>query len=371
MKKYYAIIFGIITITLSLLLILLPKEQFSENENRYLSDFPEFSFNNLITGNFVKDFESYIQDHFAYRIFFLNLKTYAELSIFNKDENNSIYFAENNYLIEKNNAINYSEYDRLITVFNRFKQQTNVKTSIMLIPSSITINKDLLPKNAISYSELDLINYIYSNLDNSFEKITIYEELLSLKEQGIQTFYKLDHHWTTRAAYEAYRKYIGNDDAINLTYFYEETVTTNFRGTLYSKANKFDMEPDSIETYSIPNTQIQVKINNKNRIYNSVYFSEYLQTKDKYSYFLGGDEEIITIKNINNPNGKNILIIKDSFANCFIPFIMNNFCTTHVIDPRYYLNSISEYVKENNIDEVLILYTTYNLSSNLGIFNIQ
>ena len=101
----------------------------------------------------------------------------------------------------------------------------------------------------------------------------------------------------------------------------------------------------------------------------SLYDTSYLLKKDKYSYFLGGNKSLITIDNYKGSG--DILIIKDSYANCFVPYVVKDYRRVHVIDPRYFNKSISEYIKENNIKEVLFVYNVLTLDEDLGILNIN
>jgi len=371
MKKYFGIIFAICILIFSILLIILPKKEFSENENRYLEEFPSFNLDTLLDGSFMTDLEKYVQDHFPFRNSFLNVKSNTELAL-GKTENNNVYIAENGYLIEKNTAIDEHRLDRIAMIINSIsKEAKDFNVSVMIVPTSITINQDKLPKYATEYSELDRISHIYNKLGNTIN-IDLYDELKTLNETE-QSYYKLDHHWTTIAAYEAYVKYITsiNGNVLPLEEFEKEIVTNEFYGTTYSKANLYDLTPDTITTYTNTNNKFEIQYVKLGKTSNSFYNKEYLNKKDKYAMFLNENQELVIVKNNTTKANKNLLVIKDSYANCFIPFVANNFNTTHVIDPRYYAKSISEYIQENNIDEVLFLYNMHTLSTDQGIFNIK
>lgn len=371
MKKYFGIIFGIIVIAFSILFIAIPKNSFSENENRYLESFPNFTLNTLTDGSFMSSFEKYVQDHFPFRNSFVMLKTNTELAL-GKTENNNIYIAKDGYLIEKNTYVENNRLNRIVSIINVLTKNTNYHTSIMIVPTSITINEDLLPKYATEYSETDRIKTIYANVKDC-NTIDLYNELKALKNNGIQAFYKLDHHWTTRAAYEAYKKFMNSLSItpLPLDAFEEEVVSTEFFGTTYSKANLYNVTPDSITTYTNTKTKLKVTYTRSKKETDSLYNKEYLNKKDKYAMFLDENQGLVIVDNESMESGKNLLIIKDSYANCFVPFVVNNFKYTHVIDPRYYSSSITEYIEENNIDEVLFLYNIHTLVTDQGIFNIK
>lgn len=371
MKKYFGIIFAICILVFSILLIVLPKKEFSENENRYLEEFPSFNFDTLLDGSFMTDLESFVQDHFPIRNWFVNVKSNVELAL-GKTENNNVYIADNGYLIEKNEAIDEHRLDRISKIINSISKIQNVNTTVMIVPTSITINANLLPKYATEYSEIERINKIYSKLENC-TTIDMTSKLDKLNQSGTQTYYKLDHHWTTRAAFEAYTSYIESikGNTLPLRDFKEEIVTEEFYGTTYSKANLYNLLPDKITTYTNINNTFEIKYVKLNETTDSFYNKDYLTKKDKYAMFLNENQELVIITNKNISSDKKLLIIKDSYANCFVPFVANNFKTTHVIDPRYYAKSISDYIQENDIDEVLFLYNMHTLATDQGIFNIK
>lgn len=370
MKKYTGIIFAFVILMFSLLLIVLPKSNFSENENRYLEKFPTFSISSLIDGSFMNKLEKYIQDHFPFRNTFVNIQTKSEL-ILGKSEVNNVYITQKGYLIEKNANVDNKTLNRIANMFNVITK-TNANTTVMITPTSITINNKLLPKYAIVYSELDQINNIYTKLTNC-NTLTLQEELHNLNESGIQAYYMTDHHWTTRAAYEGYVKYMKsiNMTPRSLSEFNEQIVSDNFYGTTYSKANIYNIPADKITTYTHKTNELEVKYSNDPKTYYSLYNKDYLDKKDKYAMFLNGNQGFITINNKSIDSSKTLLVIKDSYANCFIPFIANDFKTTYVVDPRYYVDSITDIINENNIDEVLILYNIHTLVTDQGIFNIK
>ena len=101
----------------------------------------------------------------------------------------------------------------------------------MLVPTSITINYNLLPKNAITYNQMDTIKYIYDNIN--FDTINLYNTFNEHKDD-YQLFYKLDHHWTSYGAYYAYSEYCNHNNItpIKLGHFDIEEVSNSFYGTL-------------------------------------------------------------------------------------------------------------------------------------------
>jgi hypothetical protein len=74
---------------------------------------------------------------------------------------------------------------------------------------------------------------------------------------------------------------------------------------------------------------------------------------------MSGNNSLVEVKT-NNTNGRKLLVIKDSYSHCFVPFALNHFEETHLVDFRYYNSSIKEYMEQEGITDVLVLYNTMN-----------
>lgn len=361
------IIVSLMSVILIVLMFMLPKVSFSDNENRYLEKFPTFSFESLFNGSYTEKLKNYTTDHFPFREQFISLKT-SFLKLMGQKEINNIYIGENNYLIEK--YFSPKERDRIIKILNKFSSSVeNTEIDFMLVPTSIVINKDKLPNYVSKSSELDDINYYYSNL--KLNNIDVYDALLEGNKK-YPMFYKYDHHWTTYGAYYSYVEYCkkNNIEYLNINEFKEKKLASDFKGTIYSKLNDFTISGENM--YSLyKNNDLTVKYVYSSRVTNTLFEDKYLDKKDKYSYFLDNNHPLITITNNDINNNKKLLVIKDSYANSFIPFLTNHYEEIHVIDPRFYNLSISDYIKENSIEKVLILYNINTIDSDTGIISIH
>ena len=99
------------------LFILLPKEDFSEIENRSLTNLPKFSLSKIVDGSYMEDIEEYINDHFPFRNIFMNIRTISNKFI-GKENIGDVYFSNDGYLIEKYDELR--NQDRIISVINDF-----------------------------------------------------------------------------------------------------------------------------------------------------------------------------------------------------------------------------------------------------------
>lgn len=351
MKNVIAVIISCFVLVFSIFFVILPKEKFSENENRYLEEVPYLSVDNILSHEFQEGLTNYISDHFPLREEFLYLNTKKNLfsGIY---RNNGVYYGED-YLLEEYSVP--SNVEKISRIINKFVDKNNVDTSFILSPTSIMVNSDKLPKYNISYDENIVIDEYKKLLNVKF--IDIRDTLLEHKNEYL--FYRTDHHWTTLGSYYAYLEYC-KENGIEPKEFNFEIVNYNFYGTLYSKVLDKSLEMDYI---------LRVSNSNNKELDNILYDYSYLRKKDKYSFFLGGNKNLVTITNQDGID--DLLVIKDSYANCFIPFIAENYKNIYVIDPRSYNDSISEFIKDNNIKKVLFIYNILTIDDDLGILGIN
>ena len=367
--KFFGIVFFFLLILFPVLFFMNDVEEFSENENRYLAKFPDLSWENIKSGKYMEGLQDYVSDHFPFRDSFMSFKTKVEL-LMGKEVINNVYIGSDEYLLEK-----YEEpknTNKIVDTLNQFYWDLNyVNMNLMLVPTSITINEERLPSNAPTYSQIDTIEEIYSKV--RFDTIDVIEALKN-GNQEYQMYYRTYHHWTSYGAYYAYLEYCKMNDItpIPITEFEIQEVANDFYGTLYSKTNLYTITPDKIHVFLPKKHNYEVTYVSKNRVTDTLYEESYLEKKDKYSYFLDNNHPLITIVNKDITNGKELLVLKDSYANSMISFLVNHYEKVHVIDTRFYKLSIEDYVKENEgIKDVLFLYNMNTIDSDTGILTIH
>lgn len=360
---------ALIVLLVFLFNILSPAVSFSELENRYLQNFPKFSFTALFNGSYAEDIEAYVNDHFVARNIFVKLKAGIEF-LTGKNENNGVYVCDDEYLIEKIADFDKNTVDRNLKAIKTLDELGRYDITVSVIPTAFEIMKDMLPKSAYKDTVPKLNKYISEYLSETGVKNVDVTEVLS-KYKDDYLFYRTDHHPTSNGAFVIYN---GLADALGYTPlgtddFKIYDVTREFLGTTYSKALK-NVTPDIITEYKpLETARFRVKFPYENKETESMYFPEHLMRKDKYSYFLDGNHALTVIKSPNK-NGKNLAVLRDSFANCTVPMIANHFEEIHMIDLRYYNDDIIAYLSENNIDEVLFMYSAQTFMSDQSISKV-
>ena len=370
MKKTEAVIFLAVLFILPLLTLFSHKESFSELENRTLQKKPDFSFDSWFDKSFMEEFDSYVSDHFAGRPGWIKTKLKAELALGRK-EINGIYISDGR-LIERTPEPDYETMDKSIDAINSLAASVTPPVYVMLAPTSAGIYTDLIPKNAPQLDQRSIIEYVYKNLDSRVSTVNIYDILNASKEDYI--YYRSDHHWTSLGAYYAYSTAISKlgFSAVPFSRYDIEHASSDFRGTYYSKTLYDDVQPDTIDIYTSKEGEKVVSCTVSNAVeentYDSIYFREFLDVKDKYSIYLGTNQPCIKIKT-NLQSDKKILIFKDSYANSFVPFLTQHYNEITVLDMRY-INNFRDYADPEDYTHILFLYNSTTFSSDDNIKKI-
>lgn len=352
-KFLRVLLFFLVIIIIPVFTLFGEKETVSYNENKTLAEFPEFSFESYKSRSFMNGMSEFLSDHFVMRESFIRLKNSIETAI-GKTEINGVIEINSN-LVQTFRDVDYTLTDRNLASLNKLKEKNpDIPFYFMPVITAQEKLKDSLPFYLDVEDESGYIDYCFGKLEN-IEKIDVSREIT----KNGYAFYRTDHHWTTESAFTAYKS-IGNIlgfTPIEQNEFRIETISDEFKGTLYSKTLNEDIAPDSITAFR---TDTEFTLTVKEKTYDSLYFDEYISQKDKYSYFLGGNHGICTVEN-PEAQGK-LLIIKDSYANCMIPFLAEHYAKITVIDPRYCSYSQIRNVNPSNYDRVLVLFNVSGFS---------
>lgn len=364
------VIFCILIFGLMIATIIKPSVGFSETENRVLAQRPQIEAETVLNGDFEAKYEEYLTDQFVLRDNWIGLKTTVE-RLLRKRESKDIYFADNNYLIEKHTGSFTSDIARhnitiLAQFVHHYKEQFGTEhMSVMIVPNAVDILRDKLPRFASPYNEDLYMEQIAESLPENiwFDTVKILRD-----HEREELYYRTDHHWKTLAAFYVYQKWAKEQGYYvpNITDFDIETVTNNFEGTIQSKLG-IKTAGDTIELF-LPNGEIPYTVckDNLDNTENSVYDYSALDTKDKYAVYFGGNQAFMKI-NTKSDNDRKILVIKDSYANCFIPFMLGEFEEIDVLDLRYTNQRLSEFISEGEYTDLLILYNASGFAEDISI----
>lgn len=365
--KISAIAFLSIFAVCSMLVICHVPRLTSEKENRTLTQFPKLTFKSLADGSFMDEFEVYAADQFRWRDIAVTIKADIEKFIGKKD-NNGIYFAKNGYLIQRSDAFSDTVLSRNMDAVVSLNALDEYNITVASVPTAFEILKDYLPKNVYDNRIMQIQDYIYTSLDGIVNVCDTTEQLRKHKDEYI--FYRNDHHQTSLGSYYVYQSlghYLGYEP-YPIEDFDKEVLSDSFLGTTWSKASISSAKPDTIEKFSLNNADIQCSVEYplEGKSFDSIYQQDFLNTKDKYSVFLGGNHALTVIRS-NCGTGRKLAVFKDSYSHSIAPFLANHFDEIHLIDLRYYNDDMYRYMGENGITDVLLLYEAESFLSDINI----
>ena len=350
------------TFLIAILFFVLPHQRFSELENRYLQATPQLTWDRLLSKKFAEETESFITDHFPFRDKWLWMKSTSE-QVRLQQENNGIYLGKDGYLFEKFLAPDDTKIQQYTESLNEFAtNHPEINMTFMLVPTSIGLYPERLPWLAPSYPQKEVNTYIGQQLADQIHFINGFNVLAPHASESI--YYRTDHHWTTYGAYLAYVAYAKQQgwQPLSQQDFRIETVSDSFLGSYHTRSQFTGLTPDTIQAY-IPRKPLSTEmyIADTNQTTTNLYNESFLEKKDQYSFFLGGVHALMKLTTELDQDQMaldKLLVIKDSYAHNLLPFLTNHVADIHVIDLRYYNGSITDYVNEHAIQDILFLYNT-------------
>ena len=261
MTKAYSIFLTVLfTVFIGSVLVisaLLPKEEFSEMENRFLQKPPELSIETVKNGKFMENAEKYVSDHIAGRDLWVAAKAWGE-RLSGKQENNEVYFAAQDTLInrvEEPDGETWEQLDQNLEYLDQLVSNAGVPVYFGLIPSAAQVWHDRLPDGAPTAGEAAIIETLYSR--TAARTVDLLSVLSA--HSGEELYYRTDHHWTSLGAYYGYTALMEamGMEPVDLADYERTTVTDQFYGTIFSASGVRWVAPDRIDTY-IPADGVKV-----------------------------------------------------------------------------------------------------------------
>lgn len=337
-----------------------PDMSYSEKEKRYLQTAPEISLSSVMDGSFQEKLEKWIADQFPGRDLWVGIHSYAKL-LTGRNAQQDTYFAKDGYLISAPAGNDLTAFETSLSRFDSFVENIGLPASFVMIPSTGWLYGDKLPLGHKEYPD----DRMYAVAEDALPHLQVYDfrdELLSADAEA-PVAYRTDHHLTS---YGYYTIYSSLRSAQGKSFFEPQDYIIErydrFFGSTWSGSGYWLTKFDEIEVWK-SGAEVSVAISDgsgKDLHSDSMFFLSHLEELDKYPVFLDGNHALTTITNPDAQEGT-LLVIKDSYAHGFAPFLADHYETIHLIDLRYYRGKISEFVQERDVDELLFLYGTSTL----------
>ena len=252
-------------------------------------------------------------------------------------------------------------------IYSRFKGVVDIYLMMVPTGSGVMLDKSVLDYLGTS-DELAAVQFDYSKIDDGIKKVEVVKTLR--RHNAEYVYFHTDHHWTALGAYYAYREFckVKGIEPHDIKDYTQTMEFPGFLGSFYSESNQSSeiaANPDTVTAYVPKGTNKMTIVDDKNGtneypIINDV--SDY-SNANYYLTFVMGDTPLAYAHNETITDGSAILVIKDSFGNAFIPWLIDHYEYVYWIDPRYTKNTISQMIRDYGIKEVLYEVGIYGASN--------
>lgn len=362
----------------SLAFWIIPDKDFSVRENRALQTLPRFDADKLLSGDLSVSYNDYFADQFPMRDLFVSLKGGLEL-FSGKGENNGILLGRGTQLAkrlfatarangsaaEDSDVIDTEHLKNAAEGINRAATNSHIPFTVFLTGRTVDVAASafLYPNGESEKMLVTLCESVNENV-NYLDLVPSYR---TRYESGEYIYYRTDHHWTTLGAYYAYceiMKAFGmENDIIPAENFAKETVSKDFLGAFASKSGFHFVKPDSVELWLLGNEDSFLVTADGRTLEGGFYNRTHLSENDKYSVFLDGTHDVVTVTKKDGQDRPTLAIFKDSFANSVAPFLAQHFDLVlyNLSSPRTDYTDVTAYSRACNADYALVLYTLGNV----------
>lgn len=347
-----------------------PKRTQIELENRKAAQFPAFSVSGLLDGSWQNSFSTWMQDQFVLRDTWINTQRATDEILFQKVEEGGILIGKDRWMFTKLfnvDATTQAQTEKNIQAVCDFADKYPGKVTFLLAPSASVIYSEALPAGAPMIDENGMLDDIFARIGEHTAVLDLRETFTSLKDEYL--YFKTDHHWTPNGAYHAYEAFCQQQSlAPYIRDESQEIIVEDFQGTHYSATRLWNVENDSIIYSPMDNQMTIYRITGEAQYEpettENLINTQKFNTRDKYAAFLDGNNGYSVIE--GNGQGS-ILVVKDSYANSFIPYLTENYAKIGVIDFRNFKYGLDSTIEKEGYDQILILYNfqTFIADTNL------
>lgn len=336
--------------------VLKPPDDFSSSERRLLLKFPEVSVQSVLSGKFMRDFESYTLDQFPLRDSLRTVKALVSTKLFMKQDNNGIY-VKDGYAAAVEYPLKSESVDNAANRINNIiDKYTNKSNNIYL---SIIPDKNYylsVPGGRLSLDYDAMVSQLKTKV-KAADYIDIFPEL------SLEDYYKTDTHWRQENLLPVADQLLGAMGARpDFSQLALETLDKPFYG-VYCGQSALPLKAERIRYFSggyIDSLEVYDFEHSKDI---SVYDMKKANGKDPYEMFLSGSVSLISIDNPEASSDKELVVFRDSFGSSIAPLLASGYSKVTVVDIRY----ISSYMLGSFIDfenaDVLFLYSTLVLNN--------
>ena len=364
---------ALMAVALALLLdaafLIVRDRTFSPLENRNLQTLPALTLRAAASGRFESQFDDYVSDQFPGRDTWIPLKSTLD-RLLGRTESNGVFLGRDGCLIQNFAAPEEADYAATLAALKDFLQRhSDLAQYVMIAPTAVAILPELLPALAPAGDQGGYLDRLARDLADTPARFVDLRTVFSSAKAQTRLYYRTDHHWTTDGAYLAYLELSGIAGLSGASTRYERRrLSVDFAGTLSANSGFRMGERDELAAYLPAEDGVQVVVNylDDGTRSASLYRAACLDTRDQYAVFLNGNHARIRIET-TAAGSRTLLVLKDSYANCFIPFLVQDYRKLIVVDPRYFTGDLEVLMEAEAVNEVLILYNAVTFAADTAL----
>ena len=355
------VVFSLFFIGLFALDMVTPDRSYSELENTTLSQRPALTqFTAKGLNSYFTAYTKYVKDQVAGRDQWISLQSVVETTLLQKQQNGGILLGKEHMMFPRTYGLLSSEERTLpknTSAVESLCQRYPGKVNVLLAPAASDIYPENVPANAPLLDENTYLDQLSAAVQAAGGRFVDVRGTLT-DHKGEYLYYRTDHHWTSLAARYAFETLSAQLDLQPVRSYTVYPVSDSFEGTLAAKTGSH-AALDTIEIY-VPDTDVQYAVTyaDTQTTICSLYDRAKLAEKNQYEVFFGGNHARVDIQTTAD-TGRTLLLLKDSYANCFVQFLTPYYDRILMIDPRYFYDDLGALLRRERVTDALILYN-YN-----------
>lgn len=347
-----ALLFCLLLVTMPLLFLVLPKQEYSEEERRVLHAAPVFSMD-----NWSDDTEGYLSDHLPFRKILTGIHAKARNSL-GLCILSDVWRLPSGRLVEAPLVRNDERMLANVQKMADFAAQEGLPFFLLPVPAAGSMSKEM---PFFPYPDAALLTLLSKQ-----EGGTVLDVSEALREENTAFYYATDPHWNGQGVYRAYRQIAPALGFVPLEESaFSVTESSGFYGTCYTRAALWELPADTLTLWD-SGARVQVTLDGM-QAQNSLFYPEHLSGGDQYPVFLDGNHGLTQIENIDAPDAPNLLILKDSFANSLVPLLVPHYHIITLVDLRAYRGEVSALVEAGDYQALLSVYSLTRLSEDTNL----
>ena len=347
--------------------LLLPREEFSVREKRFLAAPPALRLSEVVSGRFGEDAESFVSEHLPGRDFLVGLNAYYDL-LCGRETAAEVRLGRDGWLFEAPVGFDGASLARNTEAVSAFAEKAGVPVTLMLVPAAGSLLPEKLPPLIDPYPDSRILAEAAALSSDAVHTLDLMA-LFGASDDPSALFYRTDHHWSSAGARLACSAFAAAQGLpFPAAEDYRVTAVPGFTGTTYSRSALWGTPPETLElwdsggAFTVENRESGVP-------HEGLFYTERLEEPDKYPVFLDGNHSLVRV---HNPAGSGrLLVIRDSFANCLGCFLADCFAEVVLVDLRYYKTPVSSLLEEGNFDGVLFVYGAKNFMTDVNLARLS